>query len=73
MKTYEEFRERVRRLKSERWLDILEVEGPGRVPGRRPRDPEQEALLLESDRLRLARRDWWKHASRRPVPEVDEA
>ena len=48
------FREEVRRLKAERWADILASEPPGRPAGRRPRDPEQEALLAELDRLRIA-------------------
>lgn len=52
---WEEFREGVRRLKAERWADILASEPSGRPSGRRPRDPEQEALLAELDRLRLAR------------------
>lgn len=51
---WSEFRERVRRLKARRWADILAAEPPGRAPGRRPRDPEQEALLTEADRRRIA-------------------
>jgi hypothetical protein len=57
MITYDEFQADVRRRRRERWLAILAGETPGRVPGRRPRDPEQERLLLELDRARLARRD----------------
>jgi hypothetical protein len=53
---YDEFRARVLRLRRERWADILAGEPPGRPAGRRPRDPEQEAILLELDRARLARR-----------------
>lgn len=53
MKTYEEFLADVRRLRSERWLGILAGEPPGRLPGRRPRDPEQERLLALLDRARL--------------------
>jgi hypothetical protein len=53
---YEEFRQEVRRRRRERWADILAGETPGRAAGRRPRDPEQEELLLALDRTRLARR-----------------
>ena len=55
MLTYDAFRHEVRRRKRARWLRILNSEAPGRVAGRRPRDPEQEALLLRLDRARLAR------------------
>jgi hypothetical protein len=64
---WEEFRERLRRLKAERWADILASEPPGRAPGRRPRDPEQEALLTELDRERIARSEILSRARRRPV------
>jgi hypothetical protein len=64
---WEEFRERLRRLKAERWADILAAEPPGRAPGRRPRDPEQEALLAELDRARIARSDVLSRARRVPV------
>ena len=67
MISWDEFRERVRRLKAERWADILAKEPPGRVPGRRPRDPEQEALLTEADRRRIAESDLLRKARRRPV------
>ena len=50
---YEDFMEEVRRLKAERWAKILASEPPGRVAGRRPRDPEQERLLTEADRRRV--------------------
>ena len=52
---YDEFQAEVRRLKRERWAKILAAEPPGRAPGRRPRDPEQERLLLRMDRARLQR------------------
>ena len=52
---YDEFQAEVRRLKRERWATILAAEPPGRAPGRRPRDPEQERLLLRMDRARLER------------------
>lgn len=61
------FRERVRRLKAERWAAILAAEPPGRAHGRRPRDPEQEALLTEADRLRIARSELLATARRVPV------
>ncbi len=56
MLTYDAFLREVRRRKRARWVKILNSETPGRVAGRRPRDPEQEALLLRLDRARLARR-----------------
>ena len=52
---YEEFQRELERLKRERWAKILASEPPGRVPGRRPRDPEKERILLKMDRARLAR------------------
>jgi hypothetical protein len=69
MITWEEFRERVRRLKAERWADILAAEPPGRAPGRRPRDPEQEALLTELDRQRIERSELLSRAKRVPREE----
>lgn len=57
MKTYEQMQEEIRRLKRERWLRILASEPAGHAPGRRPRDPEKERLLLRLDRARLARRE----------------
>lgn len=55
MTDYDQFQADVRRRKRERWVRILSSEPPGRAVGRRPRDPEQERLLLLLDRLRLAR------------------
>ena len=52
---YDEFQAEVRRLKRERWAKILASEPPGRVAGRRPRDPEKERLLVRMDRARLQR------------------
>ena len=66
MISWEEFRERVRRLKAERWADILASEPSGRTPGRRPRDPEQEALLTELDRERIARSELLARSRRVP-------
>lgn len=57
MISYDEFQAEVRRLRRDRWAAILAAEPPGRPVGRRPRDPEQEALLLRADRARLARRE----------------
>jgi hypothetical protein len=57
MKTYDEVLDEIRRRKRERWIQILATEPAGRGAGRRPRDPEQEELLLRLDRLRVARRD----------------
>ena len=53
---FERFREQIAKLKRELWAEIVAGEPPGRPVGRRPRDPEQEALLLRLDRARLARR-----------------
>lgn len=53
--TYEQFMADVLARKRERWAKILASEPPGRAPGRRPRDPVKEKLLLELDRARLAR------------------
>ena len=50
---YDEFQREVRRRKRERWAKILASEPPGRVAGRRPRDPEQEEMLLRLDRIRV--------------------
>jgi hypothetical protein len=57
MKTYEQMREEIEQRRRERWAGILASEPPGRPAGRRPRDPEQERLLLQLDRARLARRE----------------
>ncbi len=66
MKSWEEFREDVRRLKAERWAVILSTETPGRPAGRRPRDPEQEELLTELDRRRVERSELLASARRLP-------
>jgi hypothetical protein len=68
---WEEFRARVRRLKAERWAGILGGEPSGRVPGRRPRDPEQERLLTELDRERVAASELLARARRIPVERGD--
>jgi len=52
---YDDFQRDLLQRKRERWAKILASEPPGRVPGRRPRDPEKERLLLKLDRARLAR------------------
>jgi hypothetical protein len=67
MKSYEEFIAEVRRLKAERWADMLNAEPPGRPAGRRPRDPEKEALLAELDRMRIEKSELLKNARREPV------
>lgn len=69
---YEEFRRSVRALKAERWLRILNAEPPGRVPGRRPRDPEQERILTELDRRRIERSARLASARRVPVEEAGD-
>ena len=68
---FEEFRAYVRRLKAERWADVLNAEPSGRPPGRRPRDPEQEALLAEADRRRLERSGLLKGARSIPVDRTN--
>lgn len=55
MISYDEFSAEIRRLRRERWAAIVASEPPGRPPGRRPRDPEQEAMLLALDRARIER------------------
>ncbi len=52
---YDEFQREVQHRKRERWAKILASEPPGRLAGRRPRDPEKERILLKMDRARLAR------------------
>ena len=52
---YDDFQRDVQRRKRERWAKILASEPPGRVAGRRPRDPDKERILLKLDRARLAR------------------
>ena len=52
---YDDFQREAQRLKRERWAKILASEPPGRVAGRRPRDPHKERILLRLDRARLAR------------------
>jgi hypothetical protein len=52
---YDDFVAAVQARKRAKWVAILAAEPPGRAPGRRPRDPEQERLLLQLDRARLDR------------------
>ena len=52
---YDEYQAEMQRRKRERWLGKLAGEKPGRVPGRRPRDPEKERILAKMDRERLIR------------------
>jgi hypothetical protein len=52
--SYDDLCADVRKRREERWPAIVATEPPGRPPGRRPRDPEQERVLLERDRRRLA-------------------
>ncbi|MBM3271614.1 MAG: hypothetical protein FJZ01_28595 [Candidatus Sericytochromatia bacterium] len=56
MKSYDEAHAEIREL-NRRWLPrILNHFPPGRPPGNRPRDPEQERLLIRLTRKRLAER-----------------
>lgn len=66
MRTWEEFRREVQRRKEERWIEILISEPAGRPAGRRPRDPEQEAILTELDRRRIERSELLRTARRIP-------
>ena len=68
---YDDYQRDLLQLKRERWAKILASEPPGRAPGRRPRDPEKERLLLKLDRARLAREEQARReqgASRIAVP-----
>ncbi len=56
MRDYDEFQAEVRERKRNWWAKILNYDPPGRAPGRRPRDPEQEFLLLRLSRARLRAR-----------------
>lgn len=67
---YDEFQREVQRRKRERWAKILASEPPGRVAGRRPRDPEKERILLKLDRVRLARERKLKEG---PPPAATES
>lgn len=71
MTTYEEFLADLARRRRERWAKILASEPPGRAAGRRPRDPDQERLLLRLDRARLARRAAAGDLASRRVPAPD--
>jgi hypothetical protein len=73
LKSWEEFRAEVGRLKAEVWADMLAAEPPGRPAGRRPRDPEKEALLAELELLRLARSPLHRGMRRVPVTPADGA
>jgi hypothetical protein len=57
MISYDQHQAEILRRRRERWAKIVAGEPGGRPPGRRPRDPDQELLLLRMDRARLARRE----------------
>lgn len=68
---YDDFQRDVLQRKRERWAKILASEPRCRAPGRRPRDPDKERLLLKLDRARLAREEQARRdqdASRIAVP-----
>ena len=67
---YDDFQRDLLQRKRERWAKILASEPPCRLPGRRPRDPEKERLLLQLDRARLARenRASQERAAKPPSP-----
>lgn len=71
MERYEHFVARLRARKAEVWADILANEPPGRPVGRRPRDPQKEALLLELDRYRVERSELLARARRVPVDAAE--
>jgi hypothetical protein len=71
MKSYEELIAAVRQLQAERWAHPLSAEPAGRPAGRRPRDPEKEALLAELDRMRLAKSELVRDARREPVEPAE--
>ena len=52
---YDDFQRDLLQRKRERWAKILASEPPGRVAGRRLRDPDKERILLKLDRARLVR------------------
>lgn len=52
---YDDFQRHLLQRKRERWAKILASEPPGRVAGRRLRDPDKERILLKLDRARLVR------------------
>ena len=55
MTDWETFRAELRARKRRRWARILASEPAGPAPGRGPRDPVKESLLLALDRARLRR------------------
>lgn len=55
MISFEDLCADVKRRRRLRWLEALEGEGPGRAPGRRPRDQAKEDLLIRLDRARVER------------------
>ncbi len=57
MISYEQHLKDVRRRRRELWRKILNSEPVERAPGRRPRDPDKERILLRLDRARLRRRE----------------
>ena len=50
---YDDYQRELLALKRERWVKILASEPPGRAAGRRPRDPEQERMLLRIDKAKM--------------------
>lgn len=78
MQRLEDFLAWVKQRKAEVWAELLSAEPPrrsGAFVGRRPRDPEKEALLLEIDRYRVERSELLSAARKVPAEtaaEVDE-
>lgn len=76
MQRLEDFLAWVKLRKDEVWAELLSAEPPrrsGAFVGRRPRDPEKEALLLEIDRYRVERSELLSAARRVPAETAAEA
>ena len=70
MQRLEDFLAWVKQRKAKVWAEMLSAEPPrrsGEYVGRRPRDPEKEALLLEIDRYRVERSELLSGARQVPV------
>lgn len=52
---YDDFQSDLKQRKRKLWPRILAAEPSEHAPGRRPRDPLKEKLLLRLDRARLLR------------------
>ncbi|MBI1382008.1 MAG: hypothetical protein GC161_13085 [Planctomycetaceae bacterium] len=76
MQRLDDFLAWVKQRKAEVWAEMLSAEPPrrsGAFVGRRPRDPEKEALLLEIDRYRVERSELLSAARKVPAQTAAEA